>query len=81
MCRTQNEQKTKPKLDYCTKRLAGTVHLQAVFPEQNDIVPLPTIKNSATLVFALNSTTSGNTVYKLPLAVWRKVFWHEAGLQ
>jgi hypothetical protein len=56
-------------------------HLQAVVPEQNDIILLPTIKNSATPLFALNSATSGNTVYKLPLAVWRKAFWHEAGLQ
>jgi hypothetical protein len=55
-------------------------HLQAVFPEQNDIVPLPTIKNSATPLFALNSATSGNTVYKLPVAVWRKV-WYETVLQ
>jgi hypothetical protein len=56
-------------------------HLQAVFPEQNDIVPLPTIKNSATPLFALNYATSGNTVYKLPLVVWRKAVWHEVGLQ
>jgi hypothetical protein len=32
-------------------------YLQAVLPEQNDIIPLPTIKNSA---------MSGNTVYKPP---------------
>jgi hypothetical protein len=25
MCKTQNEQKTKPKPDDCTKQLAGTV--------------------------------------------------------
>jgi hypothetical protein len=56
-------------------------HLQAVFPEQNDKIRLPTIKNSATLFFALNYATSGNTVYKLPLAVWCETVWHEAGLQ
>jgi hypothetical protein len=56
-------------------------HLQAVFPEQNDIIPPPTIKNSATPLFALNSTTTDNTVYKLPLVVWHEVVWHEAGLQ
>jgi hypothetical protein len=47
-------------------------YLQAVLPEQNDIILLPTIKNSA---------TSGNTVYKLPLGLWRKAVWHEAALQ
>jgi hypothetical protein len=30
-------------------------YLQAVLPEQNDIIPLPTIKTSATLLFALSS--------------------------
>jgi hypothetical protein len=44
-------------------------YLQALLPEQNDIIPLPTIKNSITSLFALNSATSGNTVYKPPLAV------------
>jgi hypothetical protein len=39
-------------------------YLQAVLPEQNDTVPLPTIKNSATPLFALNSA-------KPPLAAWR----------
>jgi hypothetical protein len=29
-------------------------YLQAVLPEQNDIIPLLTIKNSATLLFTLN---------------------------
>jgi hypothetical protein len=55
--------------------------LQAVLPEQNDIMPPPTIKNSATLLFALNSATSGNTVYKPPLVAWCKTVWHEAALQ
>jgi hypothetical protein len=32
-------------------------YLQAVLPEQNDIIPLLTFKNSATLLFALNSAT------------------------
>jgi hypothetical protein len=54
---------------------------QAVLPEQNDIIPLLTIKNSATPLFALNSAMSGNTVYKLPLVVWREAVWHEAALQ
>jgi hypothetical protein len=66
-------------------------YLQAVLPEQNDIIPLPTINNSITLCYnALcskfryvqqNSTTFGNTVYKLPLVAWRKAVWHEAALQ
>jgi hypothetical protein len=56
-------------------------YLQAVLPEQNYITPLPTIKNSTTPLFALNSATSGNTVYKLPLAAWREAVWHEAALQ
>jgi hypothetical protein len=46
-------------------------YLQAVLPEHNDIIPLPPIKNSATQLFALNSATPGNTVYKLPLAAWQ----------
>jgi hypothetical protein len=37
-------------------------YLQVVLPEQNSIFLLSTIKNSATLLFALNSTTSGNTL-------------------
>jgi hypothetical protein len=56
-------------------------YLQTVLPEQNDTTALPTIKNSATLLFALNSATSCNTVYKLPLAAWCEVVWHEAALQ
>jgi hypothetical protein len=56
-------------------------YLQAVLPEQNDIILLPTIKNSTTLLFALNSAMSGNTVYKPPLAVWCEEVWHEAALQ
>jgi hypothetical protein len=55
-------------------------YLQAVLPEQNYIILLSTIKNSATPLFALNSAMSGNTVYKPPLAVWCKVVWHEAAL-
>jgi hypothetical protein len=61
-------------------------YLQAVLPEQNYIMPLPTIKNSATVCYTAlcfkfhymqqNSATSGNTVYKPPLAVW-----YEAALQ
>jgi hypothetical protein len=46
-------------------------YLQAVLPEQNDIIPLPTIKNPITPLFALNSAMYGNTVYKPPLATWR----------
>jgi hypothetical protein len=59
-------------------------YLQAVLPEQNDIILLPTIKFSllsATPLVALNSAMSGNTIYKPPLAVWCKVVWHEAALQ
>jgi hypothetical protein len=62
-------------------------YLQAVLPEQNDIIPLPTIKNSATPLFALNFAMcsriplSGNTVYEPPLAAWREVVWHEVALQ
>jgi hypothetical protein len=56
-------------------------YFQAVLPEQNYIIPLPTIKNFATLLLALNSATSGNTAYKPPLAAWREVVWHEAELQ
>jgi hypothetical protein len=56
-------------------------YLQAVLPEKNDIIPLQTIKNSATMLFALNSAMSGNTVYKPPLAAWREAVWHEVALQ
>jgi hypothetical protein len=35
---------------------------------------------AATLLLALNST-SGDTVYKPPLVVWRKAVWNEAALQ
>jgi hypothetical protein len=39
-------------------------YLQAVLPEQTDIIPLPTIKNSATLFFALNlAMCSGIPLY------------------
>jgi hypothetical protein len=40
-------------------------YLQAVLPEQNDIIPLPTIKNSATPLFALNFTTCSRTPLRL----------------
>jgi hypothetical protein len=56
MCKTQNEQKTKPKSDNYAKRLSGTVLFTSGLPEQNDIIPQLTIKNSATPLFALNST-------------------------
>jgi hypothetical protein len=51
-----------------------------VLPEQNDIILLLTKIPllSATLLFALNSTMSGNTVYKPPLAALLKAVWHEA---
>jgi hypothetical protein len=57
MCKTQNEQKTKPKLNDYAKRLAGTVYLKAVLSEQNYIIPLLTIKNFATPLSASNFTT------------------------
>jgi hypothetical protein len=58
-------------------------YLQAVLPEQNGIIPLLTKIPllSATLLFALNSAMSGNTVYKPPLAALRKAVWHETVLQ
>jgi hypothetical protein len=49
-------------------------YLQAVLPEQNDVIQPLTIKNSASFHYTAlcfkfcYSTTSGNTVYKLPLA-------------
>jgi hypothetical protein len=55
MRKTQHEQKTKQKPDDYAKRLTGLFYLQAVLPEQNDIILLLTIKNSATPLFALNS--------------------------
>jgi hypothetical protein len=60
-------------------------YLQAVLPEKNDVIPLPTIKNSALRIkfcyVQRNSTTSGNSVYKPPLAAWCEAVWHEAALQ
>jgi hypothetical protein len=56
-------------------------YLQVALPEQHYIILLLTIKNSATPLFALNSAMSGNTVYKPPLAAWRKAVWQEAALQ
>jgi hypothetical protein len=40
-------------------------YLQAVLLEQNDIIPLPTIKNSATLLFALNFATCSGILLRL----------------
>jgi hypothetical protein len=62
-------------------------YLQAVLPEQNDIIPLLIIKNSATPLFTLNFAMCSGillhlaTLYKPPLAVWREVVWHEVALQ
>jgi hypothetical protein len=56
-------------------------YLQAVLPEQNDIIPLPTVNNSTTPLFALNFAPSGDTVCKPPLVVWRKAVWHEVVMQ
>jgi hypothetical protein len=36
---------------------------------------------TAAPLFALNSITPGNTVYKPPLAAWFKAVWHEVALQ
>jgi hypothetical protein len=41
-------------------------YLQAVLPEQNDIMPLLTVKNSATPLFVLNFATCSRI--SLPLA-------------
>jgi hypothetical protein len=59
-------------------------YLQAVLPEQNDIIPIPTTKNSTTLCYTAlcftfhyeqqNPATYGSTAYKLPLAVCAKQF-------
>jgi hypothetical protein len=54
MRKTRNEQKTKPKLKTKPSDWLELFYLQAVLPEQNDTIPLPTIKNSPTLLFALN---------------------------
>jgi hypothetical protein len=40
-------------------------YLHAVLPEQNDIIPLPTIKNSATPLFALNFATCSGIPLRL----------------
>jgi hypothetical protein len=66
-------------------------YLQAVLPEQYDIIQLLTINNSASFCYTAlcfkfrymkrNSATSGNTVYKPPLAAWHEAVWHEAALQ
>jgi hypothetical protein len=58
---------------------------QAVLPEQDDTILLPTIKNSDA-VFALNSATCSSILLRLAtlftshhsLAVWREAVWHEA---
>jgi hypothetical protein len=40
-------------------------YLQAVLPEQNDVIPLPTIKNSPTSLFDLNFTTCSGILLRL----------------
>jgi hypothetical protein len=60
----QNEQKTKPKLDDYTKRLAGTV-LFTSSVARNDIILLPTIKNSSTPFFTLNLATCSGILLRL----------------
>jgi hypothetical protein len=52
MHKTQNEQNTKPKPDDYVSNWLELFYLQAVLPEQNDVILLPTIKNSATPLFA-----------------------------
>jgi hypothetical protein len=71
MYRKQSQNRTTTLRDWLE-----LFYLQAVLPEQNNVIPLPTIKNSATPPFALNSITYSNTVYKPPVVVW-----HEAALQ
>jgi hypothetical protein len=41
------------------------LYLQALLPEQNDIIPQLTIKNSATRIFALNSATCSRIPLRL----------------
>jgi hypothetical protein len=41
------------------------LYLQAVLPEQNYIIPLLTIKNSATPLFALNFATCSGIPFRL----------------
>jgi hypothetical protein len=53
-------------------------YLQAVLPEQNDTKPLLYVRFR---YVQWNSTTSGNTVYKPPLAAWHKVVWHEVAFK
>jgi hypothetical protein len=87
MHKTQNEQKTKPNLDDYTKWRLELFSLQAVLPEQNDIILLPTIKNSATLRYTavLNPAHAVEFCYVwqhcLQAATSIKVIWHEAALQ
>jgi hypothetical protein len=55
-----------------------------MLPQQNEKYRYRQLKIlllSTTPLFALNSTASGNTVYKLPLGAWREAVWHEAVLQ
>jgi hypothetical protein len=40
-------------------------YLQAVLSERNDIIPLPTIKNYATSLFALNCATCSGILLHL----------------
>jgi hypothetical protein len=54
MRKMQSEQKTKPKLKTTLSDWLELFCLQAVLPEENDVLPLPTVKNFATLFFALN---------------------------
>jgi hypothetical protein len=50
MRKTQSEQKTNQNQTTTLSDWLQLFYLQAVLPEQNDIKPLPTIKNSATLL-------------------------------
>jgi hypothetical protein len=49
MNRKQSQSRTTTVIDWLE-----LLYLQALLPEQNYIIPLPTIKNSATPLFALN---------------------------
>jgi hypothetical protein len=57
-------------------------YLQAALPEQNDIIPLLTIKNSATFHYtALCFKFFYVWQHKLPLEAWHEAVWHEVALQ
>jgi hypothetical protein len=64
MRKMQNEQK-KSRNQTTTLSNWLKLYLQAVLPEQNDIIPLPTIKNFATLLFALNFATCSGIPLRL----------------